>query len=225
MCDFPRAAGEGEGVARRPLLRLSGSYAFTSTTILFSGDRRADLLRHAAFVGAEIPLSRATTSSLSLQLGAGGILGGHLEHASRAGIVKDEMGPGLAAFAGLAYRLLDEHGAAPFVQLTGALSVTHAITRTPTGETPRYTALDLRVGAIAGKTVGGVFTPYLTARAFGGPIAWTFDGADVTGTDLYKYQLGGGASLALLGRKLDFFVEGIALGERGVAAGLGTTFL
>ena len=91
-------------------------------------------------------------------------------------------------------------------------------------EAPRFTALDLRVGAIAGKTIANVFTPYVTARAFGGPITWRFDGANVTGTDLYKYQLGGGLSLALLDRRLDVFAEGIALGERGIAAGVGTTF-
>jgi hypothetical protein len=91
-------------------------------------------------------------------------------------------------------------------------------------ETPRFTAFDLRAGAIAGKTIAGVFTPYVTARAFGGPVSWRFDGDAVTGTDLYKYQLGGGLSLALFDRKLDVFAEGIALGERGFAAGVGTSF-
>ena len=42
---------------------------------------------------------------------------------------------------------------------------------------------------------GKIFTPYVTARVFGGPVYWRLDGADVTGTDLYKYQVGGGLSL------------------------------
>ena len=68
------------------------------------------------------------------------------------------------------------------------------------------------------------FTPYLVARAFGGPIWWRIDGELVRGTDLYKYQFGGGFSFALPSRALDVFVEGIGLGERGLAAGLGTGF-
>lgn len=180
----------------------------------------------------QIPFNRS--GSLSAQLGAGGIAGGELVH----GAARDTIGPGLAAFTGVAWRVVDGHGAIPFVQLTATLSATHMLTRTDDRgtrtdgttspgaqpETPRFTALDLRLGAIAGKTFADVFTPYVTARAFGGPIAWHFDGASVTGTDLYKYQLGGGLSLALFERKLDVFAEGIALGERGFAAGVGTTF-
>ena len=75
----------------------------------------------------------------------------------------------------------------------------------------------------AGKTVGPLAI-YATARAFGGPIFYRYAGESVTGTDLYKYQVGGGLSIALPSRILDAFVEGIALGERGVAAGLGTSF-
>ena len=57
---------------------------------------------------------------------------------------------------------------------------------------------------------------------YGNP--WRFDGASVTGTDLYKYQLGGGVALSLANHKVDVFAEGIAFGERGIAAGVGTTF-
>jgi len=46
----------------------------------------------------------------------------------------------------------------------------------------------------------------------------------VTGHDAYQYQVGGGLSLALFKGRLDVFAEGIALGEKGVAAGIGTTF-
>ena len=180
----------------------------------------------------QIPFNRSGT--VTAEIGAGGIAGGELVH----GAARDTIGPGFAAFSGVAWRVVDDHAAIPFVQLTATLSVTHMLTRTddhgtrtdgttsPNAqpETPRFTALDLRLGAIAGKTIANVFTPYVTARAFGGPIAWHFDGMPVTGTDLYKYQLGGGLSLALFDRKLDVFAEGIALGERGVAAGIGTTF-
>ena len=236
MCEYPRKDVHGDALrgaaAGIPIARLSASYAFTSTTLLFGDGRRADLTRHAVLGAVQIPLSRS--GALSGQIGAGGIAGGTLVH----GAARDTIGPGFAGFVGIAGRVVDGRGALPFVQLTATISSTHALTRTDergtrtdgstgTGarpETPRFTAFDLRVGAIAGKTFGDVFTPYVTARAFGGPIYWRLDGNDVTGTDLYKYQLGGGLSLALFDRRLDVFAEGIALGERGLAAGIGTTF-
>ncbi len=233
MCDFPRN-GAHSSSSHPAIARLATSYAFTSTTILFGNGRRADLTRHAIFGSTQIPFNRSNT--LTAQIGAGGIAGGELTH----GAARDTIGPGFAAFSGIAWRVVDDRPTSPipFVQLTATLSFTHMLTRTddhgtrtdgstsPNAqpETPRFTALDLRAGAIAGKTIANVFTPYVTARAFGGPIAWHFDGVPVTGTDLYKYQLGGGLSLALFDRKLDLFAEGIALGERGLAAGIGTTF-
>ena len=227
MCDYPRKVAAPQAIAR-----LSASYAFTSTTLLFGDGRRADLTRHAAFGSLQLPLSR--TGTLTAQVGAGGIAGGELVH----GAARDTIGPGFAAFGGIAWRAYDGTDTLPFVQLTATLSGTHALTRTDDRgtrsdgstsagarpETPRFTAFDLRVGAIAGHTFANAFTPYVTARAFGGPITWRFDGASVTGTDLYTYQLGGGLSLALFDRRLDVFAEGIALGERGLAAGIGTTF-
>ena len=230
MCDFPRRPELR--AQHEPIARLSASYAFTSTTLLFGDGRRADLTRHTVFGSAQIPLTHSGT--WSALLGAGGIAGGELTH----GAARDTVGPGFAAFTGIAARVVDGRGAIPFVQLTATISVSHMLTRTDDHgtrtdgttspgalpSTPRFTALDLRLGAIAGKTFADVITPYATARVFGGPVAWRFDGNEVTGTDLYKYQLGGGLSVALFDRRLDVFAEGIALGERGVAAGVGTTF-
>ena len=213
------------------MARLSASYAFTSTTILFGSGRRADLTRHAVFGEAQIPLSKS--GAVTGLIGAGGIAGGELVH----GAARDTIGPGFAGAVGIAGRVYDGKGWIPFLQLTATLSITHMGTRTddqgtrtdgstsPTGaSSERFTAADLRGGVIAGETFADVFTPYVTGRVFGGPIAWRYDGEAVTGTDLYKYQVGGGLSLALFERRLDVFAEGIAFGERGVAAGIGTTF-
>lgn len=226
MCDYPR--GDHTKAALRPALRLSSSYAYTNTTILFIGnDRRADLTRHAAFIAAEVPLSRAPTSTFSLQIGAGGIGNGALvSNASGANPSRVyDIGPGFSAFTGLAWRVLDaKDDFTPFIHLTATLSFSHAATRSAVSN-DRYSAVDFRFGAIIGKTLGDSgITPYVAARAFGGPVFWRLDGESVTGTDLYKYQLGGGLSLALFDRKIDVFVEGIGLGERGLAAGIGTTF-
>ena len=226
MCDYPRRDDVGP-----PLARLSASYAFTSTTILFGSGRRADLTRHAVFGEAQIPLTRSGV--ITGLIGAGGIAGGALVH----GAARDSIGPGFAGDVGIAGRVYDGKGWLPFLQLTATLSVTHMGTRTddkgtrtdgsasPAGASSQnFTAGDLRVGVIAGETFAEVFSPYVTARAFGGPVAWRYDGDAVTGTDLYKYQVGGGLSLALFQRRLDVFAEAIAFGERGVAAGVGTTF-
>ena len=64
---------------------------------------------------------------------------------------------------------------------------------------------------------------YAAARLFGGPIFWKLQNDTVTGTDIYKYQLGAGASL-VLARRIDIFVEGVVLGERLVSAGLGVSY-
>lgn len=211
-------------------LRLSASYAFTSTTLLFGDERRAELTRHAVFGGVQLPISE----SLTAQFGAGGVAGGELVH----GAARDTIGPGFAGYGGLAWRVYDGTDVLPFIQLTTTLSVTHMLTRTDDrgtrtdgsaspdalAETPRFNAFDLRLGGIVGKTFADTVTPYVTARVFGGPVFWRFDGEDVVGTDLYKFQLGGGLSLTLFDGQLDFFAEGIPLGEQGVAAGVGTTF-
>jgi hypothetical protein len=241
MCDYPRrnpdgtlfdrTAGDRRATDGPPLARLSTSYAFTSTTILFGNGRRADLTRHAVFGELQIPLTKS--GAITGLVGAGGIAGGELIH----GAARDTVGPGFAGAIGVAGRVYDGKDWIPFLQLTATLSVTHMGTRTddkgtrtdgstsPGGvSSPKFTAGDLRVGVIAGKTFADVFTPYVTARVFGGPIAWHYDGDSVTGTDLYKYQVGGGLSLALFRRRLDVFAEGIPAGERGVAAGVGTTF-
>ena len=240
MCDYPRRNPDGTVMDRSageaatlgpPIAHLSASYAYTATTILFGNGRRADLTRHAVFGQLQLPLTKS--GAVTGIVGAGGIAGGELIH----GAARDTLGPGFSGALGVAGRVYDGKGWIPFLQLTATLSVTHMGTRTddagtrtdgtrsPAGpSSPKFTAGDLRVGFIAGKTFGDVFTPYVTARAFGGPVAWRFDGEAVTGTDLYKYQAGGGLSVALFRRRLDVFAEGIAVGERGVAAGVGTTF-
>lgn len=193
-----------------PVARVFASWAHTSTALRFSGDRRVDLSRHAGFVGTEIPLR----SDLGLQLGAGGVMSGEIDGY--------RIGPGASVFLGSSYRAIDERDAPGFLQMNLTFSATRAATDAPGA--PLLTAFDLRLSAIAGKTIANFFTPYAVARAFGGPVYWTIAGEDVIGTDVYKYQLGGGMAFALPARTIDLFVEGIPLGERTIAAGLGTTF-
>lgn len=201
---------------RPPPLHMSLSWAFTSTTILFGDGKRADLRRHTVFAGTEIPVAPRT----SIRFGAGGIVAGQIfPHHDRA-----EFGPGVSGYFGVARALLDEKGWVPFLQLGATLSGSRVTTRGPNvNEGPSFTAFDVRAALTVGKTLGPV-AMYATGRAFGGPIFYRYRNEAVTGTDLYKYQVGGGLTLALPSRVLDAFVEGIALGERGIAAGLGASF-
>jgi hypothetical protein len=80
------------------------------------------------------------------------------------------------------------------------------------------TAGDLRGGVMAGRRFGP-FSPYVLARAFGGPVFWTIGDDDVTGTDVHHYQLGAGASLATA-RGLAVTVDASLLGERSASLGV-----
>ncbi len=200
---------EHEEAARRKW-RVGASYSFTSTALHFSGDQRLDEERHASLATLEYEPTR----TLTLQGGAGVLLGGHLTSASG---VRFDFSPGFVAAVGGSWRVLDAKGAIPFVLLT--LQISYASTET---EGIGYNAFDARGGVVAGTTFFSVLTPYVVARGFGGPVYWHYNGAAVTGTDLYHYQVGAGLSL-ILGRRVDVFAEGVPLGELGVSAGLGVS--
>jgi hypothetical protein len=83
----------------------------------------------------------------------------------------------------------------------------------------RLTAFDLRLGAIAGRTFADTVTPYLLARAFGGPVFWTIDGEDVIGSDTRHVQLGAGLGVTTpLG--LDAVVDVSLVGEQSASLSL-----
>lgn len=194
----------------RPKWRAGASYGLASTTLRFTGNQRVSQTRHAALA----TLEHRPTPKVSVQAGLGGVFG----EVSLAGQTFG-FSPGVIGLLGASYRAVDpaDNGGL-FMLLTSQLSF--AATR---ANDAAYTAVDLRLGVLFGKTFFDVLTPYATARVFGGPILWSVGGAASQGTDVNKYQVGGGASL-LLARRLDLFVEGIPLGERGLAAGAGYAF-
>jgi len=216
LADAPGAKANAKSLL--PRARLFASYAYTSTTILFGGDRRADLTRHAGFVGTEVPVMRR----LGLRFGAGGLGGGELVLGDGR---RADLGPGVSAFFGAVATIVDEKPDVPFVQLGATLSMSRAATRGPgPTEGPSFTAFDLRAAATVGKTMFRMLVPFVTLRAFGGPIYYRIDNDSVRGTDLYKYQVAGGLAFSLPSRLFDVFVEGVPLGESGLSADLSTTF-
>jgi hypothetical protein len=218
VCTLEDAPPSRHGVKTLvPVARVSAIWSYTSTTILFGEGRRADLTRHAVFASTELPLARG----LGLRFGAGGIASGELRTSGGPAT----FGPGVTGFFGIGKTVVDEKPSVPFLQLAATVSMSRATTRGPApNEAPSFTALDVRAAATIGKTIGGWLVPYVSLRAFGGPIFYRYGGKDVTGTDLYKHQIAGGLSVALPSRVLDAFVEGVPMGESGMSAGLGTTF-
>ena len=82
---------------------------------------------------------------------------------------------------------------------------------------------DARLGVVVGKTLWSVWTPYVTGRAFGGPVFWRLDGEAVTGEDQHHYQLGVG-SVVTFPVGIDLAIEWAPLGARGLTAGAGFAF-
>jgi hypothetical protein len=87
------------------------------------------------------------------------------------------------------------------------------------GDRQALIGIDLiRLGVMAGRALGPA-SPYLMARGFGGPVLWTLDAMDVTGTDAHHFQLGGGVSVTTAGG-LSILVDVSALGERSASLGV-----
>jgi hypothetical protein len=201
----------------RPKWRVGASYAFTSTAIRFNGDTRFDQTRHVAFATVDYRL----TPDWAFEVGVGSIFGGRLS----AGASEFEFRPGLLAALGASWRVLDAAGARPFVALTGQLAFAVASTR-PSGvasaPSTGYQAADVRIGAVAGWPLLEAVTPYALARVFGGPVWWSYQGADLLGGDVHHYQLGAGVLFRV--GPVDLFAEGVPLGEQTFAGGAGVLF-
>jgi hypothetical protein len=204
--------------AIRKKWRVGASFGATWTALRFSGETTFDTTRSLALAS----VAYQPTRSWTFELAAGPLIGGHLETAG----TRFDFEPGLVTAAGASYLVLDAAGARPFVLTTAQLAfVTTSTQETGTAGAPtaRYDAFDLRLGGVVGWRLWNVVSPYALARVFGGPVFWTYQGQDVTGTDTHHYQLGAGL-LVSIARRVDVFAEGVPLGERGVTAGAGVAF-
>lgn len=92
----------------------------------------------------------------------------------------------------------------------------------------QWVALDARVSVMASRTFADVLTPYVAARAFGGPVFWSNrrgaqGPSDVLGTDRAHVQFGLGLGVTPH-PALSLHIEWDFFGERGVFGGIGTSF-
>lgn len=198
---------------------LGASYGYSATKLVLSGgeleDKQVVKQRRQAVVGvAEWRMS----PRWSFQVGAGGLIAGELSDLGPISSSPEAMKPGFVGMIGSSFVAARGQGAKPFLLFTAQFSSVFSGT-----DLGSYQAYDLRLGGALGWTFFNQLSPYATARVFGGPIDWQLDGGAVSGTDRYHYQIGGGLSW-LIAYKVDLFVEGIALGERGVVAGAGFAF-
>jgi hypothetical protein len=202
-------------VARQ--LRISSTLSASATDVRFGGNLDAALRRRALSAALEYRVADEWTLSLA----GGASLGGDL----RVQDVRHALGPGPLASLAASYRILDGRDRfLPFLLFGIAGSVSTVVTeadRDP-GARARMTALDFRAALTAGKVFLDALAPYLVLRGFGGPIFWKLAGADVTGSDRYHFQLGGGA-LVTAG-VFDAFVEVVPLGERAATVGAAVSF-
>jgi hypothetical protein len=198
--------------AERPRWTLGAAGQTTWTNLKFE-DLRAEQRRNALAAIA----GYAPTRQLTIQVSAGAAFAGELQAPN--GTHEFSVGP--TGSAGVVYTLVEGR---PFVAVSGVVSASHATTRLEgRGEPVGYTALDLRLGLIAGTTLFDILSPYAVVRAFGGPVWWRYEGEPQVGTDASHFQLGAGLTLRPI-EVLALFIEGIPLGERALSGGASVAF-
>jgi hypothetical protein len=195
--------------------RFGGSGGWVGTTLVFDGATHVDLEQWTALLSA----SRRLSPSLSLQVGAGALLGGSLTDDTG----RHDFAPGGVLQAGLTWLAVAPRGGGPFVSVSATLSLAAASTAAgPAGPSAPYRAADLALAGSAGWPIAGWLAPYAAAKVFGGPVRWERSGVPVTGTDLSHYQVALGLAAALP-RRFDALLEVAPLGERAVTVALGWT--
>jgi hypothetical protein len=176
----------------------------------FGGFRTTLLFGAAAVLEEQLAVSAAlewrASERWTLQVAAGGILGGRLDAVAS--------GPGAVGSVAASFLALEQGPWWPFLQLSASVAGSgFAATGGP------VVALDVRAGLVVGYTFLERLTPYLVGRAFGGPV---FRAGEV-GTDASHLQAGLGLVVGLPGG-FDLSVEFVPFGEQRLSGGLGWSF-
>jgi hypothetical protein len=155
---------------------------------------------------------------LSLSVGLGALVGGRVSIDWPTGTDRGELLPGFLGTASISYLAANEGKVSPFVLVGGQFGVGGERLRLDGSEvTERFTAFDARVSATVGKTFAKRLRPYLSVRAFGGPVLL---GERAVGSDRYHLQVATGLAV-VLPRGFDVFGEVAPGPERSIAFGVG----
>jgi hypothetical protein len=154
--------------------RVGLNAAAVQTTII-TNPERLGVRQLAVTASFDVHFDKRRT----LQLGGGSVIAGTIQLSDRI----YRLGPGGTISLGYSYLVVEPSGFVPFVMVSGAVSATAAA-----ADLTPYFALDLRAAVAAGWVLFKRVSPYVTARAFGGPVTWR----GLTGGDATHVQLGAG---------------------------------
>jgi hypothetical protein len=155
---------------------------------------------------------------MSLSLTGSVVAGGELTVAGRA----HELRPGGSFSLGLGREWLGDTTGHGFLTTSLAFSATVTTTRGLSGP-GIYVATDFSFSMAVGKTFWNVWSPYLGARVFGGPIWWSPMSSTTPGQDPDHHALSVGSVLTLP-RNVEFALDWAPVGARTVTAQLAINF-
>ncbi len=153
---------------------------------------------------------RFATPRLGWTVSGSALVGGDVEGRALHG--------GGAVAAAVGWLPVFERRRRPFVAASASLGAALLRATADDGVRRSWTAVDLRLGVMVGKTFADRWVPYLATRAFGGPVFWHRAGAAVVGGDRYHVTVGGGLTVRLPGA-VSLTAELMPLGERGATVG------
>lgn len=196
------------------------SFGTFGSSLAFADGPSVDISRRAVAASFEYRI----TPDMTVGGGAGAGLGGLFS----VGLERHKVLPGWLVSGTWSRRLLDGTGRRPFLLVGLALAASGATTRRELADgtyapTANLYAFDVRASLTVGKTFFDVLSPYASARAFGGPVLWSYQNRTVVGGDKYHFQIAVGLVTALP-RGFDVFVDGSPGGERALTIGAGKTF-
>lgn len=131
--------------------------------------------------------------------------------------------PGGTASFFASRELLGDAAGRMFLTTSWAAAVTFVPTRSSFGDRGFYGAVDFSFGAAVGRTIGNVWSPYFSARVFGGPVWFTAVDRVAPGHDPDHHSMGLG-SVFTFPRNLEIGIDVAIVGARGVTAQGGFSF-